>query len=661
MADMGDRKISLPTIKQVALANFDLYSNKPNACATIERPVFCLIGANGLGKSTFLNTINFTITGAIPDPSRKFHSAQDYFSNAGRTNRSDDYFSGRISEHARSIASATVELVWPSTVLSVTRDLFGGAGVTRLTVEDMSSGVIDVKLSSDEDGNGLTSYFQAKVLELTGLEDFAQFVFLMHFVSTFDEGRHLLMWDDAALTNALYLAFGADPVAAKVADKLQRDMDRESSRARNVRFSARHVSDRIAHLNNLLKGTESDEHTTDAELQAHHDALVARQSESEQRARHKQAELRDLDLKWTDLSASLTETQLEYRRLFSSRLQQSSSVDHHPIVRATLSEDQCALCGTNHVAAKIKAALDKGDCPLCDSVLDRSGSDATAISELQRLDHKIARIRDDLATTLRKRERVSDELTAALAREEASAEELRQFEEKEAAGLAKVQSGSGFSAIQQEINKLEIERQKFLAQSEEHYRKRDELRKQLRPYEKALKEQYEAGSERFVPRFRELAEDFIGLPIDVELEHRKGANDSGFGLRMRMDDQLRAQPDTVSESQRFFIDIALRMALSEYMANGAATLLVDTPEGSLDIAYEARAGSMFSKFVAEGNRVLMTANLRSSQLVLRLAGLQKSAGMQIVRMTDWTDLSEVQQSEEALFIDAYNAIDAALN
>ena len=127
-----------------------------------------------------------------------------------------------------------------------------------------------------------------------------------------------------------------------------------------------------------------------------------------------------------------------------------------------------------------------------------------------------------------------------------------------------------------------------------------------------------------------------------------------------MDDQLRAQPDTVSESQRFFIDIALRMALSEYMADGAATLLIDTPEGSLDIAYEARAGSMFSKFVAEGNRVLMTANLRSSQLVLRLARLQKSAGMQVVRMTDWTDLSEVQQSEEALFTDAYDAIDAAL-
>jgi len=660
MSDMADRRISLPTIKRVALANFDLYSNEPNASAEIERPVFCLIGANGLGKSTFLNTINFAITGAIPDPSRKFQSAQDYFRDTGRAGRADDYFSGRISEHARSIASVTVDLAWPTATVSVTRDLFGAAGVTCLVIDDTASAAAEIRQLSDE-SNDLTSLYQEKVLALAGLEDFAQFVFLMHFIATFDEGRHLLMWDDAALTNALYLAFGADPVAAKAADKLQRDMDRESSRGRNVRFSARHVADRIKQLADLLKGIETDDHTTEAELQAQHGALVTRQSDAEQRMRRKQAELRDADLKWTDLSASLTETQLEYRRLFSSRLQKSSSVEHHPIIRATLSEDRCALCGTVHVAAQIQTALDRGDCPLCDSVLDRSSDDADVITELQRLDREIARIRDDLATILNSRARISAEFAAAQASEEAATEELRRFEEKEAAGLAKVQSGSSFSAIQQEIDKLEKERQEFLMQSEAHYKKRDELRAQLRAYEKALKAQYEAGSERFVPRFRELAEDFIGLPIDVELEHRKGANDSGFGLRMRMDDQLRAQPDTVSESQRFFIDIALRMALSEYMANGPATLLIDTPEGSLDIAYEARAGSMFSKFVAEGNRVLMTANLRSSQLVLRLAQIQKSAGMQVVRMTDWTDLSEVQQSEEALFTDAYKAIDAALN
>jgi hypothetical protein len=160
--DIADRKISLPTIKRVALANFDLYSNEPNASVEIERPVFCLIGANGLGKSTFLNTINFAITGAIPDPSRKFQSAQDYLRNAGRTDRADDYFSGRISEHALSMASVTVDLVWSTATVSVTRDLFGGAGIARLAIGDIASSTTEIRQSSDDDGNDLIGLYQAK-------------------------------------------------------------------------------------------------------------------------------------------------------------------------------------------------------------------------------------------------------------------------------------------------------------------------------------------------------------------------------------------------------------------------------------------------------------------------------------------------------------------
>jgi predicted ABC-type transport system involved in lysophospholipase L1 biosynthesis ATPase subunit len=241
-----------------------------------------------------------------------------------------------------------------------------------------------------------------------------------------------------------------------------------------------------------------------------------------------------------------------------------------------------------------------------------------------------------------------------------SGSQLEAFREAKASTLARASHGGDFSAIRTEIERLENERKAFIDQSKAHYAKRDELREKLRGYEKRLRAQYEVGSRQFVPRFRELAESFIGIPMDVELDHRQSVNEAGFGLRLHMDGQLRLQPEDVSESQRFFIDIALRMALSEFMAAGPATLLIDTPEGSLDIAYEARAGLMFAKFVDQGNRMLMTANLRSSELILRLARLQKHAGMEIVRMTRWTDLSEVQQSEEELFTKAYNDIETAL-
>ena len=103
------------------------------------------------------------------------------------------------------------------------------------------------------------------------------------------------------------------------------------------------------------------------------------------------------------------------------------------------------------------------------------------------------------------------------------------------------------------------------------------------------------------------------------------------------------------------------MALAEFISATNATLLIDTPEGSLDITYEARAGDMFSNFANRGNVILMTANLRSSALLRRLAEKQKRTNMQVERMTDWTDLSEVQREEEQLFVEAYEEIERALH
>jgi len=655
------KKISLPQIKHVGLENFDIYSRQPNIQVEINRGVFCLIGANGLGKSTFLNTLIFVITGAIPDPSRKFQSALEYYRSTSRADRIEDYFSGRITEPSRALAKATVKLTFGEKTLEITRDIFEGSGISCLVITNEVTKATEIlSLANGQDSMTLAKSYESLILELTHLNDFTQFVFLLHFVSTFDEGRHLLMWDDGALTNALYLAFGADPVKAQTADKLQHDMEREASRGRNIRFAARHIKDQIDHLIAIIQGSESENHLAQAELQEKHNALINQQTQSELRVRNKQTELRDIDSKWAELSSMLTEHHLEYRKLFSSRLSHTTSVEHHPIIRATLSEDCCAICGTSHISTAIKHKIENKECPLCNSHIESLVEDETAIKVLRDLDEKIIFIRNNLEITLKTRDRVNAELVASEAAENAADEQLKLFEAAYSGSIARAEAGNNLSAVNKRIEELKKEQDELIAKSEDHYRKRDEVRKNLRILEKQLKVQYDLGAEIFVPRFRELAEEFIGLPVDVELEQRQGATTSGFGLMLRMNQQLRISADKLSESQRFFIDIALRMALSEIMSDSQSTLLIDTPEGSLDIAYEARAGAMFSKFVANNNSIIMTANLRSSQLVLRLAELQKEAGMQFSRMTDWTDLSEVQRSEEHLFTRAYDDIFKAL-
>lgn len=105
------------------------------------------------------------------------------------------------------------------------------------------------------------------------------------------------------------------------------------------------------------------------------------------------------------------------------------------------------------------------------------------------------------------------------------------------------------------------------------------------------------------------------------------------------------------------------MALIQQMTEPgeSVTSYIDTPEGSLDIAYEARAGAMFGKFVLSGKNMIMTANINANQLLLRLAEVCGSEHMELVRMTDWSALSEVQASEEALFDEAYSRVEAILS
>ena len=89
-------------------------------------------------------------------------------------------------------------------------------------------------------------------------------------------------------------------------------------------------------------------------------------------------------------------------------------------------------------------------------------------------------------------------------------------------------------------------------------------------------------------------------------------------------------------------------------------MLIDTPEGSLDIAYESRAGQMFADFVTQGYSVIMTANINTSHLLLKMAEMCGKDMMKIERMTDWTTLSIVQQQEQDIIKKAIDEIEKRL-
>src|SRR5205085_2482197 len=89
-------KLRLPQIEKVCLKRFSLYSGNPNAEFTCGEGVLCLVGANGIGKSTLLSAVNFCLTGIVAEPNRTFVSMEEYYRHS--RDFSSRYFRGRIAE-----------------------------------------------------------------------------------------------------------------------------------------------------------------------------------------------------------------------------------------------------------------------------------------------------------------------------------------------------------------------------------------------------------------------------------------------------------------------------------------------------------------------------------------------------------------------------------
>lgn len=641
------------------MRRFSLFEHTTSPDLSFPKGVFCLAGANGLGKSTVIAALTYAITGGVPEPGREFRSAEDFHKTA-RT-YSQTFFRGRIVEEDAEAAEVELEMRVGSRIYRLVRGMFEPEELRALQISDVS-GTENVGDGQDEDDVARHARYSRLVVEDCGLESFAQLVFLAHFVMLFDERRDLLFWNERALSNALYLTFGLDPAMARTADTLQDEIRRQDSLTRNYNWQA---SDVRRQLEALMKaGMDIDEQAEEQDdaIDCEHRALSDAHEQAVLTAERATGELSDSQLALARQSSELRALRERYDQLWARRLHGHGHPRSHPVVTTTMREERCSLCGTQgpEVAAHVQEALDGKRCPLCASKLssDSAGQDPEELlRELEEADGELLAAQSSIAAAEAEIERL--EARAAKTRREASelAAQLRAFEQKnELALLRHDSSPEGLRAVAAVYEKQIEER---MGRKEQARRKREEAKARLRPLQQQLSERYGAAETSFLPRFEELASDFLGLQVDVEPVRRTDR----MLLRLSVAGTHRREEVTLSESQRFFVDIALRMALIAQISESdevLPSLLVDTPEGSLDIAYEAKAGVMFSTFAKQGFGLIMTANINTSKLLLRMASCCGPEFMVLERMTEWTTLSEVQAEEESLFNDAYEEIVSTL-
>jgi len=650
-------KLKLPQIEKVKLRHFSLFAANPDAEFPSNFGVVCLVGANGIGKSTLLSAINFALTGTVSDPNRPFESMEEYYKFT-RT-YSSNYFRGRIAVSDEDEAEIALTFRVGVHDYELRRGLFEPDELRGLSIRNRETG--EVLVNADETPRAERHrLYVSSLVEHIGVASFEEFVFLQHFVFTFDEQRRTLFWNSRIMESVLYRTFGFEPDMTKRSDSLRREIEAEDSRVRNYQWEATRMRKRINEIRAYTQAASGAQQKFE-KLNGDHETLSKDFDEQSQKLKNLDDAIKDANLRLAEHSVYETSLRDEYARFFDRRLDLRPSLPQHPLVTQSIADHACGLCGSDTdtairaIAAKAKGAA----CPLCDSTLPQERPVNGDTHRLHEVDQEISKAKKQIQEDLKTLERLRKEEATDRKQWESTKEALDAFDAQNNAILTSLRIQLGNTTGDADLtiyrNQLAVlEKDKQTA-----YDRREELKRQRAKLQKDLELQYLQVEQSFVPRFAELAQQFLGMPLIVQMDATAGRD---LKLVVTVRGTTRRQQQELSESQRFFLDIALRMALTQHMSDPSSKggMYIDTPEGSLDIAYEKRAGEMLAMFAQPGHRIIMTANLNSSQLLLALARRCGSGGMRLCRMTDWAELSEVQQAEEPLFDAAYQAIESAM-
>ena len=648
-------KFSFPIIKRVQIKNFSLYKKADLLDIDLSEDVFCLAGANGLGKSTFITIINYGLTGIVKNPDRKFTSYNSipafYAKSKGFA---ENYFDGRVEEEDYDLAEVTLQFIVNEHEYTITRGFFESDELRQFSKKTKGE---EVKIPDDLADSDLNDLFKTHFTRDVKLAEFDQFVFLQFYVFTFDETHQLLFWNESLIERVLYLFFGVDASKAKKADQLRKDYNKHDSDARNTQWKITQTRNELKKLTQNLRNLDLNK-TSNIEVYETHKSLMEKSDETNEKLQRVAEEIKDAELNISDLSLKASALRSEYAGVFNQSLYEDTPIEKNPTVIEILNDLKLRVFALKDSPTEIFSDLtERLIKTIRDQQTNSSGkSNQEYFEQLKKIDEQLSEISSEVTNFQSRKDRlIQDEAKYTLELSETSSKiaEIEEENEDLIRSIHKMKNDGSVNAI---IQSYQQQIDRFSEQKEESYSKRNKARKELEPLESELNIGYVNAEKDFIPLFNQYAKSFLGLDLDINLSiSSKGI----ASLSIDIDDTVRRDSFQLSESQRYFVDIALRMALVDLSAN-SATILIDTPEGSLDIAYESRAGMMFADFASHSRKIVMTANINSSQLLLELARICKSDRMKIERMTDWTLLSEVQQQENNRIEEAYSNIEARL-
>jgi DNA repair exonuclease SbcCD ATPase subunit len=599
-----------------------------------------ILGGNGLGKTTIVQAVVYALAGGVTDAIESERSKR-----WGHT-----FFQNRLEMESDELPHVEIDFSFESEIFSVRRYFANATAMCfrRKQAEEWIENPSDARDAYEKilrDHGGFLSP-----------DDFA---FLVHRLIYLPESRESLAWDVDAQTR-IFMLLNQDVMR-------EEDFRKRRDQLRNLDSEKRHT--KVA-LNKVIKQLEQQKGARNARATSSFSGEEKADSEDTLQSLIAQltellSRRRPLDTNKNRISSALNEISLAIETLREElEGEEAALIDgvlaaHEKELALALHKltenGICPACGTLQMTLRTIAHqhLVEHKCVICGSQKPHEGSP------------RIETLRSQLSEKMRAQRELESELTSVeeqirvVVRVEDDLQRRINDARRLSSNLAFMERGL------LDINKRNLPKLKAQLEEEEA-----DLARQIQVKQAGLERdftEYRQAIEDRVVRLKELyttyATAFLGVECElIEFETRELFQFKYFIPSFA--NQPRYEPESCSEAQRFFLDIAYRLALIDYAQEGArakGTFICETPENALDLSYVDNVVAMFLQFSDRGNNLLLTANIQTESLAKKLlSNVRGSRQKRVLNLLEIGQLSDVQKKSIEILARLANEITGAV-
>lgn len=626
-------KVRFPVVRSVEISGYALFPGTDGTGLSHQfgNGVSVIAGINGLGKTTLLNALLRVLIGPS-DVLRENPTDIGSTSHQLISWRSPGYFANRVPDAAVS-ASISVRVSFGTEWIYVVRRL------RDLGIEQLRHG--DAALTPTEET------YQRLVSQLSGVDTFYDFHFLVRNLVFYLEDRRPLVWTDDGQFEIARILFipGSEATAfsqlydeIKSVDSRYRNLLTESNRmVRRLNDQKRAENAQqsnlaaIASLKDTYVGAQAALENTDAELEQ---AIEQERNTSE--------ELRRAQL---DLEGAFRDYEGIQQDFFARAFPEASETLHY-VYAHLISDGGCIVCGSPAAqkAEELRASVAAGSCPVCESAPAQQerfvARSEVAAERVNQAGQRLEAQRQSLRGLAEQRAEFVAQVDRHLSKRRSILEQLGHLQARLAAlGARLPAAGSAITELEASV-KVSQENLEALQKT------RNEAVGRFRRMMGAASERIVAAHTTVQEFFRIYVKHFLAETCELNLRNRRrpigesgqAVDFPGFDVLMtsgvfRDQPRPRETREDISESQKEFIDLAFRMALMRAATreDEGAMLVLETPEASLDSLFVYRAGALLRQFAEEGgelgNMLIASSNLNDANMIPALLGIDSDPAL----------------------------------